>query len=797
MKILVSYDPDERKFLNVLEWLLKKNNHEILITSKPLSSSEINNFATQVGAQACLVCNPNTLKLLVGGEPTLDKWRGTRIDLDIPVVVINSLTHFHSVNHAPWLFQKDIDKLKLGRRKRAPFSYTVLKKPSLFKEWMEIAKSALVIGCDIETNQHSRNKSTTSTKKVPCFDPTSGDITGLGETWITCLSFGFLLPDLTIRTCVLPLVEGETDFWNSDAEYALALTFLQQVLDLPQPKCFHNGLYDCFHLLRYNAWPRNWCLDTMGLSHSWYSELPKTLDFVASWTLYDYYYWKDEADASHKAKDYDTYYQYSAKDSFYMIRSLVQLLLQGETWMFTNYSTAFPLVYPSLYGAFEGLLVNNNTRGKLLLEATLTKNKETETLRVMTDDPDFNPGSSQQVSIFIYDILGAKVPPRAKSKSATDKKSRVHVASQHPLIALFTDRIDSYNKEAKSISTYYTFLLWHSRLLFSLDPFGTETGRFASRASAGWVGTQIQNQPSYAKYMYEPDPGFIGFEFDFSKAEAVCTAHLAAAETLIQALCFPELDSNGKPKDFYKVLAGLFFGMAYETVTDEFRNKVCKKIQHGTNYMMGADTFIDNTGASILHFAAGILGIQIVPESTGKKNEMTMTKFAQTLLDSYHNPFPEVKLWWESIRLEVATTSKLVSPTGHVRWFFGDPTKNHKVFRSAVAHQPQNLSVTILNRGMLKVYNLMKDPKWIGILRLKTQIHDSVKVQIRIDKCRELVPIIQELIRGQQMVKGRLMTIEVDAEAYSSSWKEKIKWKDFAVNVLPKLEADYALTHQP
>lgn len=786
MKVLINYNQEEKGYLNAMDYLLKKNGHEGVATSRILSMTEINSLAATTNCKGVLIGNTGTLKNLVGGDkPSLDNWRGTRIDLNVTCIVINSLTHFHAVNHGEWLLQKDLDKLKFVGKKRSPFTYTVLKDPAQFQKWLDLAEKALVIGCDIETNQHNMKKNEKSSTKVPCFDVSTGDIDGLGETWITCLGFSMLMPNMSIETCVLPLVEGTEDFWLTDTNYALAIQFMRNMLATGTPKCFHNGLYDCFHLGRYQAWPRNWVLDTMGLSHSQYSELPKTLDFLCSWTLYDYYQWKDEADSTHKAKDYGSYYQYNAKDCWGMVRALVQLLLNGEEWMFTNYRTAFKLVYPSLYGAFEGLRVNNETRANLLKGAMEKKQEELTTIRVMTDNFEFNPGSSKQVSEFIYGVLGAKFPPRAKSAGATDKKSRVYVSSQHPLIAMFTDRLDVYNKEAKAISTYYTFLLWKGRLMYSLDPFGTETGRFASRASAGWCGTQIQNQPSYAKYMYEPDPGFIGFEFDYSKAEAVCTAHLAEAQTLIDAL-------YDKSVDFYKRLGNLFFQMKVEDVTDDFRNKVCKKIQHGTNYMMGAETFIDNTGASILMFAAGILGITINAEKSLNKipeKEMTMPQFAQFLLDSYHTPFPEIKIWWESIRLEVASTSKLVSPTGHVRWFFGNPLKNHKVFRSAVAHQPQNLSVTKLNEGMWKVYQLMKE--YPGIIRLKTQIHDSVKLQIRIDKARELVPLIQETITARAMVKGRMMVIDVDAEAYATCWKDKIKWSKFREEQLPALEAEY------
>lgn len=785
MLVIVNFDKEEKNYLNVIEFMMKKNGYQVAITDREYTISSLQEVASKVNAVAILVANQTTLRNLTGDQSaTLDYYRGSRYNYPIPAIIINSLAHFHSVNHGEWLMQKDIDKIKYAKVPAKKFSYTLLSTPDKFQEFLDYADQAIMMGVDIETNQYSMKKNATSSKKVPCHEAPNYEIANLGETFITVMSYTMLLPNLELKTCVLPLVEGFKDYWIRDEDYAAALQFMRDMGAKPVPKLFQNGLYDNIYLMRYGAPQANWAFDSMGFAHSWYSELPKGLDFICSWTLYDYQQWKQESDSEHKAKDYGTYYGYAAKDTWNMVRAMVQLLLQAPAWAFTNYKAKFPLVYPSLYCAFEGLKINNTTRAKKKADAEITMAKLLTELRIMADDPEFNPGSSQQVSDFIYGVLGARRPPRAKSKSASDKKSRVYVAAQHPLIALFTDKIDQYNKEKKAVSTYFSFLQWYGRLLYSLDPFGTETDRFASRASGFWVGTQIQNQPSYAKVMYEPDPGFIGIEMDYSKAEAVCTAHLSQCVTLINSLA-------DKSVDFYKRLGVLFFQMKIEDVTDDFRNKVLKKIQHGTNYMMGADTFIDNCSVSILNFAAGFLGISLT-EQPKKSNEMTLRQFAQMLLDSYHTPFPEVSQWWNKIRQEIATTHMLVSPTGHVRWFFGDPMKNHKVFRSGVAHQPQNLSVTKLNQGFLKVYHYMK--KYPGQVRLKTQIHDSIKAQIAIPIAHKVVPELKELIVARQLVHGREMVIDVDVEAYHDNWKGKVKWTHFSETILPTLVSQNLLT---
>lgn len=785
--ILVNCMPEERGMLKTLEWLLGNAGHTGVVVTKTLTATQAISIARTANCSAILLSNSNTLAQLVPSEkPSLSDWRGSRINLTVPVIVMAPLDHVFSKAEGRWLLEKDIAKLALARMPVEPFKYTLLNNPNLFPEWLEKAANAVVIGEDIETDQHGMARKKGSSKRVPCFHPGTLDVAGLGETWITCVAFSLLMPNGDIDTCVLPLVNGGgEDYWLDDSNYAKAIGFLRDMNAQPAAKCFHNGLYDCFHLIRYRAWPKNWTLDTMGLSHSWYSELPKTLSFLASWLLYDAYYWKDLADSTHKSKDMESYWLYNAKDTWMMMRCLRELMLRGDSWMFTNYAKAFRQCYPSLYGAFEGWLVDLDKRDELALDAADRLQNARNRLRLIADDANFNPGSSQQVSHLIHDIMGAKKNPRAKSASATDKKSRTYIAAQHPILTRVVELVNDYAKDAKAISTYYSYLVYHSRLLFSLDPFGTDTGRAASRASAAWVGTQIQNQPPYAKPMYKCDPGYIGFELDYKKAEAVCTAHLAGCATLIELL-------YDESQDFYKRLGVLFFRMDYEAITKEFRNKVLKKIQHGTNYMMGALTFIDNLDdINVMYFAAQLLQLKISANpSKHSKNELTISQFAQRLLDSYHVPFPEVKLWWAAIKEEIRSTGKLVSPTGHVRVFFGDITKDHKVWRSGVAHQPQNLSVENLALGYWKAWKYACSYPVKEALRLKTQIHDSLNGQVLISEARHIIPELAKLVRAECMVKGRLMTIDVDIEVYHTNWAEKVAWKDFLNDTLPTLEKE-------
>ena len=563
---------------------------------------------------------------------------------------------------------------------------------------------------------------------------------------------------------MLPLVSFGRTYWENDDDYKRALGFLRRVNALPNIKAMHNGMYDATHSIIYHAEPINYSYDTMAMAHAEFAELPKDLAFVASYTLYDYINWKGDAAAASKAKDIEKYWAYNAKDTWHGARIMIEQLRNVPTYARNNFREKFHLTYPALYCNFEGLAIDQRARTESRTEAEAALNGARMRLRTKVADPNFNPGSWQQVEKYIYKVFGAKKPGIGKSKSSTDEKNLVVVGQQHPLLARLTEDILTYRENQKAIGTYYDFLQFKGRLLWALNPFGAESERMACSASSLWCGTQVHNIPGYAKIMLVADPGFELFEADEKQAEGRTTAYCSQEEALIIAL-------EHATKDFYKVLGTLFFNIPYEEVTDFFRNKVLKKIVHGTNYMMGAKTFIENIGVTILYQTAEQLGMKIV--LIARKNhpeEITLKAFAQSLLDSYHKPFPRIREWYKEIATEIRDTGFLVSPGGHKRKFFGDITRNHGMLRSAVAHQPQYTSGKVLNKGFKRVYNELVVPG-NGNIRIKAQIHDSIFGQWRIEMRDYYAPRVLECMNNPLEVHGRMMSIPVDLK-YGHNWGE-------------------------
>lgn len=754
MKLLINYDIKDKNYLPILQHYLKKNSFTAVASSETFSTGELVSKAIIADCKGIFITNENTLKNCIPeSNPSLSNHRGSFLSFSIPTIVGDSLSSLVTIPHGPFLLENDLNKFKQQRGEH-PFSFSVLDSITDFSEARDFLSSSVLIAYDIET------VTLTKTGKISFGETEEGDIL------ITCCAWSGLSPDNEIKTFVLPFLDFSIPHWTSSA-YGKAISFMREINALPVPKTMHNGMYDTTQSIIYRAYPRNWTLDTMALAWSEYSSLPKSLDFVASITLPDYKQWKYESDLARKQKDIQAYWRYNAKDAHTTLRITLHYLQHLPPYARRNYATQFKLVYPFVYCGLEGFLVDNSKREELRSVRSNRLNQSLIDIQKMFGNPDFNPASPKQLQYYIYDILQAADPhvgykkedgKRIRSVRSTDEKNLLEIKKQHPLFARLISSILQYREDAKAISTYFDFKQLNNRLLYSINPFGTDSGRCSSSKFQIHYGTQIQNIPYYAKKFLVADPGFMLAEPDNSQSEARCTAYLSQETHFIEALETPG-------KDFYKTLGTLLFGIPYEDVSTEFRNNVLKKINHGVSYMMKEQTFIENAGLENIKFAASILGISIV-EKPKKEKEMTLLSFAGMLLEKYHSPFPRLKQWYQEIKDEISSSHRLISPLGWTRYFFGDINKNYQLFSSAVAHGPQNLSVSILNIGLWKNWELTKEnPK---DFRLKAQIHDSAPFQYRIGR-EDLRDRAIKNFENPVIVHGRTLKIPVD-------YKEGLCW---------------------
>ena len=466
---------------------------------------------------------------------------------------------------------------------------------------------------------------------------------------------------------------------------------------LQAPKICQNGGYEGTHLIRYNAPLYNWLCDTFHFMHSWFAELPRTLDRIASMFIKDFEYWKDESSANRAL--------YNAKDTHYTLWSWVLMVNLAPEWAKTNYLIEFRKCFPNICCGLEGLKVDMQERSRLDTDHQQRLDHAQSRLDSIVYSG-FNPNSPKQVKAVMEAVSGF-------AYKSTDDKALTSFAEKGVLEAIIAECIREVRAARKALSTYIRATLFDGRLLYELNSGGTDTGRMSSKSSNLWVGTQIQNQDSKLRSMYVADDGWIIANCDGSQAESRTTAYNSQDLQLI--------DSVENAPDFHKRNASLFFGIPEDEITKPIRT-LSKRVNHGANYNMGVGVLIETMGVKNIAKAKQLLGLPPI---------MSLARVAQYLLDSFDKTYPDIRgRYYDEIIEEVRTTRRITVANGWTRYCFDTPARNRKLaLNKYVAHPNQCLSVMMVDEAYFDFwleYQIHQNK-----IRLKAQIHDEVVYQVR------------------------------------------------------------------
>lgn len=697
---------------------------------------------------------------------TLDDYQGSLLftpRTKLPVVFINPLRNLVTVPHATPAARRFISKITAPSKwfPQTDFTWAVAELATIeatFRHWF---CDAALISIDIETIRD---------------DP---------QRRISCVGFCAYFPKTGKTEClVLPFNDMMWVLW------------VRKFCQLPQPKIFQNGQYDNLYLLRYGCVVHNWLYDTLNLFHSWFPEFPKRLDFITSYCVRRSRYWKDDG----KSGSLTDFYRYNAQDCWATMNAWLAMVAEVPEYALNNYVTEFPMVFPCLTSAADGLAVDMER----LAVVKASKENEVEQLNLsfqrVIAAPGFNVNSPKQV-LSLFKVLGLGSLPN------TAAASMLKAQASTPFNGRILEQLTKIRKARKLVSTYFKpEKFWNSRLYYSMNPAGTDTGRLASKESSFWCGLQIQNVPrgDAVKQIVMSDPGYYLAEIDKAQSEARCVAYLSGEEKLIELV--------ESEHDYHSWNAAAFFGLPYESIYQEQYtydletgkwsgkqlNKVirdlAKRTNHGANYNMGPWMMLNTMGPKNVTIAKIALKLPYNLEGVCKY-----------LLERYSATYPKVKgIGYEVIVKEIELSGKLVSPLGWTRVFFAKPRSSKPALNSAVAHPPQNLSVSIIN---LEFYNTWRCQiygefyrhetglAWFterariakqrqletldlrGVVRIKAQIHDSIFFQYKVEH-----PEIPALIRDKLMdtrvtIRGadgisRSMYIPSDISFGKNRWSE-------------------------
>jgi hypothetical protein len=671
------------------------------------------------------------LKLLAAmGNPkakaSLDDYAGSYFcQQGIEFVVIPPLKQLVTVNYCKFLTRRIISKLTEPQTwSEVPaFNWEILNASNADRIFLDYSR-AIAISVDIETLKE--------------------------QLQIKCIGYTALFLDtvtgkFSTHSCVLPIAAVACGLSASEAMYNLSL-MRKFNWKLQAPKVFQNGKYDIAYLSRYDAVPYNYLWDTANMFHSWYAELPKDLAFLGAFFVRKAMYWKDLANTN----DLHEYYKYNALDTWTTILVFIAWMIESPEWAKRNYKVEFPLVFPCHLSEMTG--IKRDMEVLVAAEETVNTqiaaaNKKLDVMLGINAPLTFNTNSAPQ-NARLRKVLGCE------HITSSDEKSVKKMSLLHPLNSRIFSIYGKIKKWRKLSSTYLTTgdkgKELNGRILYSINPHGTDSARLASREHHFWCGLQIQNinRGPEVKCTLVADTGFKLAECDLKQAETRDTAYVSGDSALIAAI--------NSPQDFHALNAAAFFGVSYDLIFNDETGKtldkalrdLSKRTNHGANYLMGWSVLIDTMGEEKVWEAKRLL---CLPRS------YSLRQVAEHLLIVFHQTYPTLSsIYYPAVVHEVETTSMLVSHTniqtpevygiepvwptnwelepceGWTRYCFGHPSKNKLDKNSLVAHVSQSLNAIVLNRAYLRVfYEIAINPKYAPHFKLLAQIHDSILFQFR------------------------------------------------------------------
>jgi len=322
-----------------------------------------------------------------------------------------------------------------------------------------------------------------------------GQINTLGIAWSSsdALAIG-VLPER---------FSGETHYelWRRIAE----------LLEGPARKICQNGIYEILYLARYGIRLRNLWHDTMVAQKFLWPELDKGLDNVGR--LYTREpYWKDDgkvvsAEGGRKdwgnIRDWVRHYDYNCKDTSGTFEACfnqrADLEARGQLELFDNY--IMRVHEPMQEMCLRGFPVCAETQTRLIAEY------EARSAELMTGlSKPINPRSPKQ-KLALFEEKGYVIP-KVKDKLKGGTRKSVNELSLKKMRLKYPDDKDieillEVAHIEKALSSYLRVQTdpLDGNIRFSLDPHGTETGRWACYMDPWNRGLNAQTLSKKAKLM--------------------------------------------------------------------------------------------------------------------------------------------------------------------------------------------------------------------------------------------------------------------------------------------------------
>lgn len=549
-----------------------------------------------------------------------------------------------------------------------------------------------------------------------------------------------------VSFCARP-TKSYTIAWGrySEVDHARLLrSFARLMFREDVPKCLQNQLYDNFVLsYGYRCPIRNVIRDTMISGWEIYNELPRGLATQAS--IYTRQpYWKDDSMYNSTGEGL---FRGCALDSAITceVANVHDGILQNDPVYRTagpHYRKIIEMQRPFLYMELQGMKYNRENVAKNLALTNDKLKPIAERLEAFACKSLRGPKGAlvpQRLVSALYhgeNSAGFRYPPqyekvngRLTTKLTTDIEAILTLKRHHPDDQFLSDILSHRHLEGvRETLQILPDADGRVRCGYSLE---AETGRTKCFTSPTGSGANLTTIQKALRDNYQADEGYDFFQCDLEGADGwTVAAHCARlgdstmlddylagmkpAKIIALMYYFGEVINRLSRSDL-KWLHDNVFPIVLKDV-GKWLYLGCKRVQHGSSYLMGIPTMILN----VLKDSYKESGVPIYMSHAD----------ARRLQDLFFARYPGVRIWHNWAEALLLSGKPLVAASGQVRVFFGRRWGKEikETVKEVLAHEPQANTTWATDMAMLNLWNDPENRQWNGGLfcRPLHQVHDAL-----------------------------------------------------------------------
>lgn len=387
----------------------------------------------------------------------------------------------------------------------------------------------------------------------------------------------------------------------------------------------------------------------------------------------------------------------------------------------------------------------------------------------------FNPGSTKQLSDFLFGEKGLDLKPKP-AKNEKSGQYKTDAASLEKLIDGQEDQEDNvlvwvvkHRQIGKIIGTYLEGMLAntdeHDQLRFSFSQVGAATGRFTApgeKADHGYSGIPIHGIPARSdpkrpkcansmRRIFIARPGFMLAKNDYSGQELRIVTNISGEQVWVKEF----LHGSG---DLHSITARSFFNKE-EVTTDE--RKKGKAANFALVYGGGYKAIVRATGCT---------------EQEGKRRKIAFDKSV-----------PDFAKWVKGQHASIKKNLGVFTAFG--RWIaVPDADSNDHMLRAAAERYSTNYPIQgsgadIMKIAMVMLYKALYLRGWLhhdgdDSVRMLLTVHDEIVFEIKLEKVAEVLPITVDIMESpwKMPVKPKWVVPLIVEPDVDLSWAAKYPW---------------------